>query len=193
MVLVLTHAGGAKGKELLAGVKGAGAVPDGVRWRPYVLRAYCSTRLLMAEGAGKITHDLREAILGHDVGVAARYNVGKRWGEDLLKEARASFRRCEPYLSTAAMREGADTQAQMSKVMLMGLGYTEEELAKVDFANLEVATFRDLVTKKMGRDAPRTRPAARSGRKELSGYLEQGWRVVTAVNGHQVVVDPPGR
>jgi hypothetical protein len=82
----------------------------------------------------------------------------------------------------------------MSKVMLMGLGYTEEELAKVDFANLEVATFRDLVTKKMGRDA--SADAARQrvvDAKELSGYLEQGWRVVTAVNGHQVVVDPPAR
>jgi integrase len=169
------------------------AVPDGVRWRPYVLRAYCSTRLLMAEGAGKITHDLREAILGHDVGVAARYNVGKRWGEDLLKEARASFRRCEPYLSTAAMRDAADTQAQMSKVMLMGLGYTEEELAKVDFANLEVATFRDLVTKKMGRDAGADTARQRVvDAGELPGYLEQGWRVVTAVNEHQVVVDPPG-
>jgi|SRR5579871_1209763 len=168
------------------------AVPEGVRWRPYVLRAYCSTRLLMAEGAGKITHDLREAILGHDVGVAARYNVGKRWGEDLLKEARISFQRCEPFLSTAAVRDAGDAQAQMSKVMLMGLGYTEEELAKVDFANLEVATFRDLVTKKMGRDA--SADAARQrlvDAGELPRYLQEGWRVVTAVNGHQVVVDPP--
>ncbi|HEV2231320.1 MAG TPA: hypothetical protein VGS18_03975, partial [Thermoplasmata archaeon] len=44
------------------------SVPEGVRWRPYVLRAYCSTRLLMAEGSGRITRDLREEILGHDGG-----------------------------------------------------------------------------------------------------------------------------
>jgi hypothetical protein len=91
------------------------------------------------------------------------------------------------------MRDAADTQAQMSKVMLMGLGYTEEELAKVDFANLEVATFRDLVTKKMGRDAGADTARQRVvDAGELPGYLEQGWRVVTAVNEHQVVVDPPG-
>ena len=35
------------------------SAPEGVRWRPYVLRGYCSTRLLMAEGAGKMTRDLR--------------------------------------------------------------------------------------------------------------------------------------
>ncbi|MCI4365779.1 MAG: hypothetical protein L3K10_06965, partial [Thermoplasmata archaeon] len=38
-------------------------VPKGVTWRPYVLRAYCSTRLMIAEGSGKISRDLREAIL----------------------------------------------------------------------------------------------------------------------------------
>src|SRR5208283_338147 len=54
------------------------AAPEGTNFRPYSLRGYCSTRLLLAEGSGLISRDLREAILGHDGGAAARYNVGKR-------------------------------------------------------------------------------------------------------------------
>ena len=80
----------------------------------------------------------------------------------------------------------------MSRVMLLDLGYAEEELATVDSADLEVATFRDLGTKKMGRDAAADAPRQRAvDAEELSPYLERGWRVVTAVNRHRVVVDPP--
>ncbi|MGI0131214.1 MAG: hypothetical protein ACREEC_13865, partial [Thermoplasmata archaeon] len=51
--------------------------PENVRWRPYVLRSYCSTQLLV----GRMDHDSREAILGHDLGVAGRYNLRKQLPE----------------------------------------------------------------------------------------------------------------
>ena len=73
-------------KAVVGEIHGAlkSSAPAGVRWRPYVLRAYCSSRLLMAEGAGMLTRDLREAILGHDLGNSGRYTLGKTWGEDML-------------------------------------------------------------------------------------------------------------
>jgi hypothetical protein len=166
--------------------------PAGTRWRPYVFRAYCSSRLLSAENAGRMTRDVREAILGHDLGVAGRYNLSKRLHPDQIEEMRAAYKRGEPFLSTTPARAEGETQAKMAQIMLLGLGYSEQDLAKVDFDNLDVATFRDLVTKKMGREA-----SASSSRQllvdsaELSRYLADGWRVVTAVNGHQVVIDPP--
>ncbi|EQD50579.1 integrase/recombinase, partial [mine drainage metagenome] len=76
------------------------SLPEGVTWRPYVLRSYCSTRLMLAEGAGKMARDLREAILGHDTGISGRYNVGKPWGEEILKEARAQYKRAASFLET---------------------------------------------------------------------------------------------
>jgi len=83
----------------------AAVCPEGVTWRPYVLRAYCSTRLLLAEGRGLISRDLREAILGHSGGVAARYHVGKRWGPELVEEARRQYR------SAACLLEPGDREA----------------------------------------------------------------------------------
>lgn len=115
-------------------------------WRPYVLRAYCSTRLLLAESAGKIPRDLREALLGHDGGVAARYNVGKAWGPELLKEARQSYARAEPFLSTSQGVPESLNQAKMAKAMLIGLRYTEEQLARLDLGNLDSETFTQLVS-----------------------------------------------
>jgi hypothetical protein len=167
----------------------------GFRWRPYVLRAYFDTQLLLAESKGVLAHDYRVFWMGHKGSMEARYTTNKgRLQTDLIEDMRSAYKRCEPFLSTVPSRDAGNAQAEMSKFMLGGLGYTEEELAKVDFANLDVATFRELVTKKMGGDASADAPRQRVvDATELTGYLEQGWRVVTAVNGHQVVVDPPLR
>ncbi|HLM90792.1 MAG TPA: hypothetical protein VK424_01905 [Thermoplasmata archaeon] len=168
-------------------------VPSDTSWRPYVLRSYASTQLLLAEAKGRIPRDFREAILGHDLGVSGRYNLSKKLQPTMVEEMRAAYRRCEPFLSTVPSRTDQDAQSKMAKVMLMGLGYTEKELAKLDFDSLDVGAFQELVTKKMGQnaDANGTRQRLVEG-TELPRYLDEGWTVVTTVNGHQVVLNPPG-
>lgn len=112
--------------------------PEGVTWRPYVLRAYCSTRLLLAEGRGLISRDLREAILGHSGGVAARYHVGKRWGPELVEEARRQYR-CAAYLlepgdpeASAAPRRTGEREgpASVPAVRPFRLRVAEQRLAE---------------------------------------------------------------
>ena len=158
--------------------------------RTYIFRSYASTQLWVASNHGKITRDAVEAIMGHDLGVAGRYNLGKKLHPSLIEELREAYRRCQPYLETRPSQHESATQAKIAKVMLMGLGYTEEELASVDFDTLDMAKFQELVTKKVP-------PAGASLKQrlveaeELPKYLEEGWTVVTAVNGHQVVLNPP--
>ena len=158
--------------------------------RTYIFRSYASTQLWVASNHGKITRDAVEAIMGHDLGVAGRYNLGKKLHPSLIEELREAYRRCQPYLETRPSQNESATQAKIAKVMLMGLGYTEEELASVDFDTLDMAKFQELVTKKVP-------PAGASLKQrlveaeELPRYLEEGWTVVTAVNGHQVVLNPP--
>jgi hypothetical protein len=163
--------------------------PAGTRWRPYVLRAYCSSRLLSAENAGKMTRDVREAILGHDLGVAGRYNLSKKLTPDQVEEMRAAYKRCEPFLSTVPTKEDTVDPAAISKMLLMSFGYREEELADVDLTDM--TAIQDLVARKMGaRNEDRPRQKVVSG-GELAGYLDRGWTVVTALNPNQVVVNPP--
>ncbi len=166
------------------------AIPENTP-RPYVTRAWTSTQLLLAESKGFITRDIRESLLGHSLGVAGRYNLDKKWRPDLVEEMRETYRRCEPFLSTIPVKDERETQSRMVKVMLMGLGYTEEELAGIDFDTLDVTVFQDLVTKKVAPLGSQSKQQVVDS-KELPAYLEQGWTVVTAVNGHQVVLNPPG-
>ena len=90
----------------------------------YVLRSYCSTRLMLAEGSGHISRDLREAILGHNGGVASRYNVGKRWGQELLDEARREYARASSFLETNQRAEKPDVLSEAKALILEAVGAT---------------------------------------------------------------------
>ncbi len=177
------------GDAIRTSIRGAG-----FPWRPYVLRHYFDTQLLTAESKGKVAHDFRVYWMGHVGSIDARYTTNKRQlAKELIEEMRAAYKRCEPFLSTVPSRSEAESQSKMAKVMLMGLGYTEKELAKVDFDNLDVGAFQELVTKRMGQNTAvnGTRQRLVEG-EELPRYLDEGWTVVTSVNGHQVVLNPPG-
>ena len=68
-------------------------------WRPYVLRAYFDTQLLIAESRGKIAHDFRVFFMGHRGSMEARYTTNKGLLPDiLLDEMRDAFRRSEEFL-----------------------------------------------------------------------------------------------
>ena len=161
----------------------------GFNWRPYVLRAYFDTQLLLAESKGKLAHDYRVFWMGHKGSMEARYTTNKgRLPKELIEDMRAAYARCEPFLSTIPTKGAQDSQANIAKVMLMGLGYTDEELADKDLLDPQV--FQQLVKDKMASAAPRQRQKLVEA-EELPRYLEGGWTVVTALNGHQVVLNPP--
>ncbi|EQD44558.1 integrase/recombinase [mine drainage metagenome] len=148
----------------------------------------------MAEGAGKITRDLREELLGHYGGIAARYHVGKAWGADLLKDARASYKRAELFLNTVQVRGAEDVVTEMRRTILLDLRYTPEELNQIDLAQLDHAEFQALIAKKRAGAAAGSGASARKQKivnpGELAAYLDGGWTVVMQING-QVVVNPP--
>jgi integrase len=134
------------GDAVRTAIRGAG-----YPWRPYVLRHYFDTQLLTAESQGKVAHDFRVYWMGHVGSIDARYTTNKRrLPTNLIEEMRTAYQRCEPFLSTVPSKSEQETQARMTKTMLMGLGYTEADLAKVDLENLDVSGFQDLVTRKLG-------------------------------------------
>jgi hypothetical protein len=68
-------------------------------WRPYVLRAYFDTQLLIAESRGKIAHDFRVFFMGHKGSIEAKYTTNKGMlPKILLDEMRDSFKRSEEFL-----------------------------------------------------------------------------------------------
>lgn len=68
-------------------------------WRPYVLRAYFDTQLLIAESRGKIAHDFRVFFMGHKGSIEAKYTTNKGILPDaLIKEMRNAYSRSEEFL-----------------------------------------------------------------------------------------------
>jgi hypothetical protein len=75
------------------------AIRPRFKWRPYVLRAYFDTQLLIAESRGKIAHDFRIFFMGHKGSIEARYTTNKSiLPKALLGEMRESFKRSEEFL-----------------------------------------------------------------------------------------------
>jgi hypothetical protein len=75
-------------------------------WRPYVLRAFFDTQLLMAEARGKIAHDFRVFWMGHKGSMEARYTTNKGiLPETMVKEMSEAFKRCEEFLDLESQHE----------------------------------------------------------------------------------------
>ena len=188
---------GALVRELRQGLHSL--APRNVTWRPYVLRSYCSTRLLLAEGQGRISRDVREAILGHYGGISSPYNAGKRWGEELLAEARREYANAAEFLDTNAQPR-VNVAAEFRRTLLAVAGMSEEEAAKhVNDSNEELlAILRQKLT---GRDAAVPAPANGNGSnhgvqkpftlEEAEPFLAQGWTYVANFGPNRVRLQPP--
>ncbi|MDE1820942.1 MAG: site-specific integrase [Euryarchaeota archaeon] len=175
-------------KGVRVAIRGAG-----LSWRPYVLRAYFDTQLLIAESKGKVAHDYRVFWMGHKGSMEARYTTNKgRLPTDLLDDMREAYARCEPFVCTIPVKTDNDVLVEMRRTMLLGLGYAEEELKGVDMAQMDLAEFQSLIERKRGAPAARPKQQKLIDASDLGRYLEEGWTVVMPVNG-QVVVNPPSR
>jgi hypothetical protein len=75
----------------------------GVWKRPYVLRCYAETQLIIAESKGKISHPYLQFIAGHKGDIESRYSTNKgRLPEDMVEGMREAYKACEPFLGTVA-------------------------------------------------------------------------------------------
>ena len=75
-------------------------------WRPYILRAYFDTQLLIAESKGRIAHDFRVFFMGHKGSMEARYTTNKGLLPEMLtSEMHDAFARSEEFLDL----ENSDT------------------------------------------------------------------------------------
>jgi hypothetical protein len=108
-------------KSVVMGIRKAlqSVCPEGVRWRPYVLRSYCSTQLLI----GRMDHDTREAILGHDLGVSGRYNLRKRLVDHVIEAMRTEYERAMGALLTARGAEERRTTMTSCGSCCVAWGY----------------------------------------------------------------------
>jgi len=73
----------------------------GFKWRPYVLRAYFDTQLMLAESKGMVLRDYRQFWMGHKGDIENRYTTNKcRLPEGVIEDMREAYKRSQEYLQT---------------------------------------------------------------------------------------------
>lgn len=98
-------------------------------WRPYVLRPYFDTQLLIAESKGKMAHDFRVFFMGHKGTMESRYTTNKGvLPEVLMAEMREAFTRSEEHLDQS---DTDDTIQQRLQVQQLIQDATPQQLGHI--------------------------------------------------------------
>ncbi len=154
-------------------------------WRPYVLRCYFDTQLLIAENNGKISHAYRQFFMGHVGNIEARYTTNKgRLPDNLIEDMRRRYADSEEYFTT---RKTQDNEKLRKRDFLL----TAETLFpdKIDsirnilkrHISLEEASpeIRELVkpTRKVRREA-----VVVESEEEMVKLVSQGWDLDKSLN-----------
>ena len=118
----------------------------GLKMRPYVLRAYFSTALDIAESKGLISHPWRQFIMGHKGDIEARYSTNKRLPPDMIEEMRESYRKCLKYLETRVSDVSEENaRLYLQQQLLSAVGYRQDEIDKMNLADLKTEDFQKLL------------------------------------------------
>ena len=177
-------------------------------WRPYVLRSYFDTNLLLAESHGKITHAYRQFIMGHKGDIEARYTTDKNLPKEVIEDMRRVYKACEPFLVTQVQEidkaeikkmlvEQWRQQAELYDINLMDIKIQKEkELGEVD-PDEEIKAIQHEIVKVTAPhlQSPGTTYQNNSGRehkiikeKQLVKHLNQGWELVKEINGKKYLI-----
>jgi integrase len=179
---------------------------SGFHARPYVLRAYFDTQLLLAESKGKMTHAYRAFFMGHVGDIEARYTTNKgRLPPDLIEDMRDAYRRGLPFLETTKPTDrDAELKSSFRRQMLLVAGLDEREIAKMDLEGMTDAELQRIVRDRLvgasatignGNGNGPVIVAHKQTVVPLSAvdtYLERGWEWVTQVGDDRVVLKHVG-
>lgn len=165
------------------------------RWRPYMLRAYFDTQLLLAENNGKISHAYRVFLMGHHGDIEDRYTTDKRrLPPDLIEDMRRSYQKCLEFLDTN--RSGTDEEKlkiALRRQLLLVAGYNRQELDKTDLTSATDEDIKRMLRKRLlGEKANDHRAQKVVPADKVESYLNGGWEFVASLsNGNIILRFPP--
>ena len=169
----------------------------GFDWRPYVLRRYFDTRMMMAESDGLIIRDFRSFWMGHKGDIEHTYTVNKRLSEDAIEKMRCSYAKASAkYLETAGRKESVtkeDMVSEFNKQFLRLSGYKDEEIAKLgDLSQMSSEQLQDMIRKKsmeaLGLNGNHQKIVPLL---ELRDYILGGWEYVRELPNNEAVIRLP--
>ena len=159
-------------------------------WRPYVLRAYFDTMLLIAENNGKIAHAYRQFFMGHMGDIEARYTTNKgRLPEEFIEDMRESYRRSLEYLETSKVEVSEDRlQNALRRQLLLVAGFDGDEIDDLDLG-MSDDEFQETVRKRLVGSMVNNGNSQRVvSMGEVEEFLGRGWSFVAKLSDEKAVL-----
>ena len=112
-----------------------------IKERPYVLRAYFDTQLLLAESKGKITHAYRQFFMGHKGDIEAKYTTNKhRLPEHLIADMKEAYERSQNFLTP--FEEDNEVNEKSKKEILLEMWKEQAKLYGIDPMKIKIEKQR---------------------------------------------------
>jgi len=172
----------------------------GVYKRPYVLRAYFDTNMIIAESKGKISHPYLQFLMGHKGDIEARYSTNKGvLPPDMIEDMRNAYKACEPFLTTltkpleesSIVKEAKIEALKSMAKSLLGIDLLEIKIAKEKELGKELSKEEELELyenelKKLREG--KHNPQRIIYENELEKYLTEGWQFVSILPSQKILI-----
>ena len=162
-------------------------------WRPYVLRAYFDTQLLIAENNGKMAHAYRAFFMGHKGDIEARYTTNKgRLPEEFIEDMRESYRRSLEYLETSRVEVSEDKlQNALRRQLLLVAGFDGDEIDELDLG-MSDEEFQETVRKRLIGSMVNNGNSQRVvSLNDVEEFLGKGWSFVAKLSEEKAILRIP--
>ncbi|EMR73546.1 phage integrase family protein [Thaumarchaeota archaeon SCGC AB-539-E09] len=166
----------------------------GFIWRPYVLRSYFDTQLMLAESKGLVLRDYRGFWMGHKGDIENRYTTNKgRLPEKVIEDMRDAYGRSQRFLQTTVREETSEERLRDSfrKQLLLVAGFSSEEVEALD-PSMDDEAFQEMVRKRLLGAMVNNGVSQRViGVEEVERFLSGGWDFVATLPDNRIVVRLP--
>ncbi len=163
----------------------------GFPWRPYVLRSYFDTQLMLAESKGFVLRDYRQFWMGHKGDIENRYTTNKaKLPETVIEDMREAYRRSQEYLQTTKLEETSEERLRKAfrEQLLLVAGFSQDEVEKMDVSSISDEELQTIIKKRLLGERSNDCTQKVVSVDEVENYLEQGWEFVASLPNDKVVI-----
>lgn len=162
----------------------------GFKWRPYVLRSYFDTQLMLSESKGYVLRDYRTFWMGHVGDIEHRYTTNKgRLPSQVIEDMRSAYDKSQEFLHTKVteLPKEDDLKLLFRSELLHMAGFTDDEMQEDRLLELTEDEFTKAIRSRLlpekTNNNQKVVPMA-----EIEEYIENGWEFVTTLPNDRVVL-----
>jgi len=166
----------------------------GFDWRPYVLRHYFDTQLMLAESKGLVIRDYRTFWMGHKGDIENTYTTNKqKLPPNVIEDMREAYRRSQDFLQTKELVETSEEKIKETfrKQLLLVAGFSDDEIDSLDLL-VDDNTFKETVRRKLqGAMLNNGSNQKIINVNEVEQHLQSGWDYIATLPNEKIVVKLP--